>query len=175
MGHMGEDFNIKRVEDSIEVAENKRKTLSPYNSAKNFKYAKLPAKCDDCVYRSIMDGGNGKCDKYEKGAVCAYRKDFQKIIANLDTRNPEDLKAMLDSIAKKSYENVLMSLFQAQMDGNIPDKNSRAEVNNLLNIVKTINELNDKIVVTEKKEYDKTNDIDSVFRQIKFMGKVEKT
>ena len=35
-----------------EVVLNKHKTVSPYNSAKHLKYAKLPAECDK-VYLQI--------------------------------------------------------------------------------------------------------------------------
>ena len=95
-------------------------------------------------YRSIADGGNGKCPKYEAGAACAIRDDFVKFINELDTRNPEDLKEMLDMIAKLSFENVLMALTQSKLDGNIPDRNTKSEISTLLNIVKAINELSGK-------------------------------
>ena len=162
----GELFKIKAVGNTTKVVLDKRKVVSPYNSAKHFKTANLPAFCDQCVYRSIDSGGNGKCPKYEAGAVCAIRKDFINMINTLDTRNPEDLKSMMDMLAKLSFENVLMALTQAKMDGNIPDRNTKSEVNTLLGIVKSINDLNSKIVVTEKTEY-RQGDIENIFRQIK--------
>ena len=70
-------------------------------------------------------------------------------------------------IAKISFENVLMALTQAKMDGNIPDRNTKSEIKTLLEIVKSINDLNSKIVVTEKQEYTKEGDIANIFRQIK--------
>ena len=164
---MAEDiFKIEPVGNKNLVVENKRKTISPFNSAKHMKTANLPALCDQCVYRSIDDGGNGKCPKYEAGAVCGIRNDFINMINTLDTRNPEDLKSMMDMLAKLSFENVLMALTQAKMDGNIPDRNTKSEVNTLLGIVKSINDLNAKIVVTEKTEY-RQGDIENIFRQIK--------
>jgi len=159
-------FKIEPVGNKDFVIENKRKTVSPFNSAKHLKTANIPALCDQCVYRSIEDGGNGKCPKYEVGAVCAIRKDFINMINTLDTRNPEDLKSMMDMLAKLSFENVLMALTQAKMDGNIPDRNTKSEVNTLLGIVKSINDLNAKIVVTEKTEY-RQGDIENIFRQIR--------
>ena len=159
-------FKIEPVGNKDFVVENKRKTISPFNSAKHLKTANIPALCDQCVYRSIEDGGNGKCPKYEAGAVCAIRKDFINMINILDTRNPEDLKSMMDMLAKLSFENVLMALTQAKMDGNIPDRNTKSEVNTLLSIVKSINDLNAKIVVTEKTEY-RQGDIENIFRQIR--------
>ena len=166
---MGKDegiFKIKPIGKGGQVVIDKRKTVSPFNSAKHLKTANIPALCDQCVYRSIEDGGNGKCPKYEAGAVCAIREDFVKFINELDTRKPEDLKEMLDMLAKLSFENVLMALTQAKMDGNIPDRNTKSEVNTLLAIVKSINDLNSKIVVTEKTEY-RQGDIENIFRQIK--------
>ena len=160
-------FKIKPVGNTKLVIENKRKTVSPFNSAKNLKFANIPALCDQCVYRSIDDGGNGKCPKYEAGAVGAIRDDFVKFIAELDTREPEDVKAMLDMLVKLSFENVLMALTQAKMDGNIPDRNTKSEINSLLNIVKSINDLNSKISITEEKRYTKEGDIENIFRQIK--------
>ena len=159
-------FKIEPVGNKDLVVENKRKTISPFNSAKHLKTANLPALCNQCVYRSIEAGGNGKCPKYEEDAVCAIRDDFINMINTLDTRNPEDLKSMMDMLAKLSFENVLMALTQAKMDGNIPDRNTKSEVNTLLSIVKSINDLNSKIVVTEKTEY-RQGDIENIFRQIK--------
>ena len=101
------------------------------------------------------------------GAVCAIRDDFIKFINELDTRNPEDVKAMLDMLAKLSFENVLMALAESKFDGNIPDRNTKSEINTLLNVVKAINELNSKIVISEKTRYDNKGDIESIFKQIK--------
>ena len=160
-------FKIKAVGNTSKVVLDKRKVVSPYNSAKHFKTANLPALCDQCVYRSIDSGGNGKCPKYEAGAVCAIREDFLKFIDQLDTRKPDDLKEMLDLLAKLSLENVLMALTEAKMDGNIPDRNTKSEINTLLNIVKSISDLNSKIVMTEETKLNKKGDIESIFKQIK--------
>ena len=163
----GDLFKIKPVGKGGEVILDKRKTVSPFNSAKHLKSANIPALCDQCVYKSIDDGGNGKCPKYEKGAVCAIREDFVKFINELDTREPEDVKAMLDMLAKLSFENVLMALAESKFDGNIPDRNTKSEINTLLNVVKAINDLNSKIVISEKTRYDNKGDIESIFKQIK--------
>ena len=165
---MAEDiFKIEAVGNKNLVKENKHKTISPFNSAKHLKTANVPALCDQCVYRSIEDGGNGKCPKYEAGAVCAIREDFLKFIDELDTRKPDDLKEMLDLLAKLSLENVLMALTEAKMDGNIPDRNTKSEINTLLNIVKSISDMNSKIVMTEETKMNKKGDIESIFKQIK--------
>jgi len=165
---LGDLFKIKPIGGKNIVVEDKRKTVSPFNSAKHFKDANIPAYCDQCMYRSIDSGGNGRCPKYELGAICAIREDFIKVINQIDTRNPEDVKAMLDMIAKLSFENVLMALTQAKMDGNIPDRNTKSEINTFLNIVKSLTDLSTKIMITETTSLDdKTGDITSIFKQIK--------
>lgn len=165
---MGDLFKIKPIGGKNIVVEDKRKTVSPFNSAKHFKDANIPAYCNQCMYRSIDSGGNGRCPKYEKDSICTVREDFIKVINQIDTRNPEDVKAMLDMIAKLSFENVLMALTQAKMDGNIPDRNTKSEINTFLNIVKSLTDLSTKIMITETKSIDdKTGDITSIFKQIK--------
>lgn len=158
-------FKIEKVSGEIKV--NQRKTVSPYNAIKNFKYANIPAKCNDCVYRSRDDGGNGKCSVWEKDAACAIRKDIAKFLNMIDTRKAEDLKALLDMLAKLGMENYLMANAQGRLDGNVPDRNTRSEVNSLLSIIKLINECNDKIQITESKTYSKSGDIDNLFRELK--------
>ena len=160
-------FKIEPVSNGIRVKENKRQTVSVYNRIKNFKYADLPAECDKCVYRSIDEGGNGKCTAYEKGAVCAIRDDIKGFLTELDTRDPEDLKQMLDFLSKQAFENVMMAFAQAKMDGNIPDRNTQAQTNTLINLVKLMSEVSSKIKVTEKKEYSKEGDLVNIFRELK--------
>jgi len=161
-------FEIKPIDShASKVVVNGRKTVSPFNSAKHLKTANIPALCDQCVYKSIEAGGNGKCPKYEKGAICAIRKDFIVMINELDTRNPEHVKSMLDMLAKLSFENVLMALTESKFDGNIPDRNTKSEVNTLLKIITTIGEISSKIIVSEEQRFNKMGDIESIFRQIK--------
>jgi len=164
---MSEDklFKIKKVTGEIKIDE--RKTVSPYNSIKNFKYANLPAQCNDCVYRSRDDGGNGKCSVWEKDAACAIRKDIAKFLSKIDTRNTEDLKGLLDFLAKLNLENYLIANAQLRLDGNIPDRNTRAEVNSIMGIMKLLVEMSNKITVSEKKIFDKAGDIENIFREIK--------
>jgi len=161
------ESSIKLTKDNL-VKVNKHKTVSPYNSAKHLKYAKLPAECDKCIYRSEEEGGNGRCPKYEKGAACAVRKDIKSFLDSIDTRNPEDLKALLDTIGKEMGENVFLALVQAQMDGNIPDKNAIAQTNAFLNVAKLMVELGSKITVTEKQTFDEQGDLEELFRQLEF-------
>jgi len=158
-------FKIAKISGEIKV--DKRKTKSPYNSIKNFKYANLPAQCNDCVYRSRDDGGNGKCSVWEKDAACAIRRDIAKFLDQIDTRDVNDLKAVLDLLAKMNLENYLMANAQSRLDGNIPDRNTRAEVNSLMSIAKLLIELSTKISASEKTSFDKAGDITNVFRELK--------
>ena len=135
-------FKIKPVSNGIQVKENKRKTVSVYNRIKNFKYADLPA-------------------------VCAIRDDIKGFLDELDTRDPEDLKQMLDFLSKQAFENVLMAFSQSKMDGNIPDRNTQAQTNTLINLIKLMSEVSSKITVTEKKEYSKEGDLVNIFRELK--------
>ena len=77
-------FKIKSIGDKFVVSEDKRKTISPHNSLKHFREADIPALCDQCKYRSVDAGGNGKCPKYEEDAVCTIRKDYISFINELD-------------------------------------------------------------------------------------------
>jgi hypothetical protein len=159
-----------RITKDNKVEINKHKTVSPYNSAKHLKYAKLPAECDKCIYRSEEEGGNGRCPKYEKGAACAVRKDIKNFLDQINTRNPEDLKMLLDTMAKEMGENVFLALVQAQMDGNIPDRNAISQQNAFLNIAKLLVELGSKITVTEKKSFDEEGNLEELFRQLELQG-----
>jgi len=161
------EFNLNKDTGKIEV--DKRKTVSPFNSVKTLKYAKLPAKCNDCIYRSLEAGGNGKCPKYEEDAACAIRKDIKKFLLQIDTRKAADLGSLLDFLAKQTMENVMISFAQSKMDGNIPDRNTRSELNSLLNVMKLLKELS-TVEVSETREYDKAGEIKGLFRTLKRGG-----
>lgn len=163
---MGEIFQIKKVEGKIVVDEDKRKTISPFNSLKHFKYASLPAQCNDCIYKAVEVGGNGKCPKYEKDAFCAIRKDFEDYISQLDTRKPEDLRRLLGDFINIMAENTVISLAQMKMDGNIPDRNTISQLNMLLKTMQQMKELQGTVEITETQELDKDGLIKSVFKQL---------
>ena len=95
------------------------------------------------------------------------------MINQLDTRDAKHVKTMLDMLAKLSFENVLMALYESKMDGNIPDRNTKSEVNTLLKIISTIGEISNKIEVSETTTLNKKGDIESIFRQIKANKKGE--
>ena len=43
--------------------------------------------------------------KYEEDAVCVIRKDYISFINELDTRNPEDLKEIMDILKPFGFNN----------------------------------------------------------------------
>ena len=159
-------FKIEKIEGKLITSEDKRKSVSPYNSLKHFKNASLPAHCNDCIYKSIEKGGNGKCPKYEEDSVCIIREEFQTYIAQLDTRNPEDLKKLLGEFIGIMAENSIISLAQMKMDGNIPDRNTITQINSLLKTMQQMQELQGTVEVTETTELDKDGLIKSVFKQL---------
>jgi len=161
-------FKIKKIEGKkeLKVSEDKRKTISPYNSLKHFKNASLPAECNNCIYKAIDEGGNGKCPKYEKDAVCAIRDEFSSYIEQLDTRNPEDLKKLLGEFIHIMSENTVISLAQMKMDGNIPDRNTISQLNMLLKTMQQMQELSGSVEVKETTELDKDGLIKSVFKEL---------
>ena len=156
-----------RLDKKQNVVKDKRSDISSRNSAKTLKFAKLPAQCNDCIYRSIEEGGNGKCSVYERDAACAIRKDIAKFLTKIDTRKADDLKALLDFLSKQTMENVMIAFAQSKMDGNIPDRNTRSEINSLLSIFKLIGEMNSKIEISETHEFSSAGDIQRIFRSLK--------
>lgn len=167
-GDVGVSNSDLHVNKKGELVHDKRKTVSSANSVKSLKFAKnIAAECNNCIYRSIEDGGNGKCPKYEKDAACAIRKDIAKFLSQIDTRKADDLKNFLDFLMKQSGENIMMAFAQAKMDGNIPDRNTRSELNTFLQIVKVMNEMTDKVEATETRELSPTGDIQRIFKQLR--------
>jgi hypothetical protein len=63
-----------------------------------------------------------------------------------------------------------MTATQSKFDGGVPDKNGRSEINVLMNLIKSLSDLNSKITITERKEFSKEGDINTIFRQIKAKG-----
>lgn len=165
MSAENDDIYHVTSEGSVEV--DKRKTVSKYNASKHLRYANPPVECNNCPYRSEDTGGNGKCPKYIKDSVCVIRNDLENFLEQMDTRNTEDLKSLLDSLAKKSYVNVMIALAQSGWDGGIPDRNTRSEVNQFLKIISTANELNEKIEISETRVTDTSSAIDKIFQTVK--------
>jgi len=141
---IGKDKNPYRGKEELgKIVVNKRKTVTPYNSAKHLQRADLPVYCKDCVYRGKDVGGNGKCPKYDsaEGATCTVRKDLNEFHEKIDTRNGEALKDVIGEEIKQSLNRLRMAEFQAAMEGGFLDKQSNAELNSLMRLVKLQSEL----------------------------------
>lgn len=164
-------FKIKKLDNGeTKIEIDKRKTISPFNSAKHLKYATkgISAFCDTCKYRSIESGGRGGCPKYEAGSVCTIRADTKKLCTELDTRNPDTIEWMLDTIIKEGFESVMLSYAQAKIDGNIPDKNTRQEIDSFVKRLQLWNELRSKTILraTETKRIGSDGEVESIFSQL---------
>lgn len=170
------DFLVKKESDGTTSVElDKRKTVSPFNSAKHLKYAKkgISAFCNTCKYRDIEAGGRGGCPKYKEDSVCTIRNDTKKLCNELDTRNPETIEWMLDKIIKEGFESVMLSYAQAKIDGNIPDKNSRAEIDSFVKRLQLWNELRTKTTLKAVKTESLGSDgeIQSIFQMLELSRK----
>jgi hypothetical protein len=163
---MSSDIKIKEEKGKLLGTIDKRKSISSFNAAKHLRSAELPALCNDCIYRSIDEGGNGKCPKYEKDATCTVREDIQKVIGDMDTRDPDQLKGILDYLVKLYTEQIFVALGESKMDGNIPDRNTNAQLNSLLKIINTMVELSGKVEMKETRVFDEKNIMKSIFTEM---------
>jgi len=164
-----EQMKLKKVDGKIEASVDGRKTVSPFNSAKHLKFAKkgISAFCNTCKYRAINAGGRGGCPVYAPDSVCTIRKDTKKLCAELDTRNPETVEYMLDYVIKEGFENVVLAYAQAKIDGNVPDKNTRAEIDSFVKRLQLWNELRSKTTIRAvKAEIGSGEDMTQIFQML---------
>lgn len=75
--------------------------------------------CVTIVFTGRLIQGQWKMSKYEADASCAIREDIQKVIGDMDTRDPEQLKGILDYLVKLYTEQIFVALGESKMDGNI--------------------------------------------------------
>ena len=153
---------------TLVVSPDKRTTTSKYNALKHGRYAKLPMYCDDCYYRSVEAGGNGKCKAYEAESLCGIRADIRKHCDAIDSRKPEALKKITDEMIHVLMERVLFAAFQANMDGNLVDKATNAQLHSLHQYIKLMKELEGtvKITATQAEGVDDADEITKLFQQI---------
>lgn len=163
------EIKLKKVDGKIEASVDGRKTISPFNSAKHLKFAKkgISAFCNTCKYRSVNAGGRGGCPVYQPDSVCLIRKDTKKLCAELDTRNPDTIEYMLDYVIKEGFENVVLAYAQSKIDGNVPDKNTRAEIDSFVKRLQLWNELRSKTTVRAvKAELGTKEDMTQIFQML---------
>lgn len=151
----------------VEVDKSKRE-LTKYNALKHGKYAELPIYCNDCYYRSKDEGGNGKCEAYKKDSVCTVRADIKKYCGELDSRDPDTLKTIVDNNIKMLNERVMFSIFTAGMDGNLLDKATNAQMNTLHSYIKLMKDLNGTVKITAStEETEGSGDADFITKMFK--------
>ncbi len=120
--------------------------------AKSLKYARnLPAKCDVCPYRSVEDGGNGVCPKYERDSLCIIRKDIAKAVDKFGERTEGKILAMMESEFTDNFEHIQFYQALEKAGGELnPEVTKR--LNTITNLGKVISEIRTKKETIEVKD-----------------------
>ena len=108
--------------------------------------------CDDCAYRPKEEGGNGKCGVYEQGSVCVLRANIHKASQDLDTRNPDHLKARLDQVISSGLDEAQVQIELASMSNTPVPKEVIGLLASVNNSAKLMSELTNKKMVNEISE-----------------------
>ena len=140
------------------------------HSFKSGKYAVLEsAHCDTCYLRDEDAGGSGQCTEYEAGAVCSIDKDLKRIIDKFDTRNPEDIKEIVNETTKDLLLRVKKSVIQANFDGNFVDKTYLANQAALMNNLRIATDLNNRVGVTmtQTEKFNESGDLQEIGRTLR--------
>jgi len=104
------------------------------------KSAHLPAYCNDCVYRSKEDGGNGICTVYEKDSLCVIKTRINKAVTKYSTRNPDQLIPLLQEEFESVYEQLKFHQAIENMANEYnPEVTKR--INAVTNLAKVINDM----------------------------------
>ncbi len=143
-------FLVKKADgkDPVVKEDGRKKPVS--NRAKHLKYMRIkPLICDDCPYRSQESGGNGVCTEYKEGSVCTIRKDLGKIAQELDTRDPDLLKARVDLMTTSLAEEVEFHLKMTKAGNLPPNKDLIAAYKATLDGMKIMGELQRKDITKE--------------------------
>ena len=80
-----------------------------------------------------------------------------RILVNLHIAS---IASVLPSFSNK------MVLGESKMDGNIPDRNTNAQLNSLLKIINTMVELSGKVEIKETQVFDEKNIMKSIFKEM---------
>lgn len=161
-----DEHDNKLPEDQLIVKEDKRSITSKYNALKTGKRAILPLLCNNCDLRPKEAGGIGGCIVYVKDSTCNVRADIRKYNEQFDTRNPEDMKQIVDDQVHLLLERVAFAEFRAGVEGGLLDKATLAQLNTLRDYVKLQNELMGSVKLTaiEEQTIDVKDDIKKLFR-----------
>jgi len=119
---------------------------------KHLRYARnLPAQCNKCPYRSVEDGGNGLCEKYERDSVCIIRKDIAKAVDKFNERNEGKILAMMESQFADNFEKLEFHQVMENAGGELNPEVTR-RINSMTNLGKIISEIKTKKETIEIKE-----------------------
>ena len=137
----------------LRINKNTLKKKKPAN-VKHLRFARdLPIRCDECKFRPKQEGGNGICSVYEKGALCAIRKDVLSLIKQYETRNPDTILPLMEEEFMNNYTKLKTFEALEDMASELsPEVTKRIGV--LDKLGKTINEMKttrSSIEIEEKK------------------------
>ena len=135
-------------ENGKKVLKIDNRTIDKKKNPPNIKHLKfarnLPIECDSCPYRSIDDGGNGICPKYEPGAACIVRKDIAKMVDEYDgERDPNILLGRMEATFENESEKLIFYEQMEDLKGELnPEVTKR--MNSIGNLGKIIAEIKTK-------------------------------
>ncbi len=150
----GQTFVLQKKDGQAPVVkEDGRKTKKTSNRAKHLKYMRIKQlECNDCPYAAREANGNGLCSEYKKDSLCTINKKLNKITKELDTRDPEQLKARLDLHTTQLSEIVMFHMNMC-VAGNIPPtKELMAAYRATTDSIKIMSELQKKTITSEVTE-----------------------
>lgn len=149
------ELKERKVEGKeVELVIDKRTVPNKKNTrrSKSLKYARnLPVKCDVCPYRSLDEGGNGVCPKYEREGLCTIRKDIAKVVDKFNERNEGKILAMMESEFTDNWEHIQFYQALEKAGGELnPEVTKR--LNTITNLGKVISEIKTRKETIEVKE-----------------------
>jgi len=163
------DSQNNQIPEKEQVVKiDQRKVTSKYNAVKHGVYANFPLLCNNCDLRPKETGGIGGCNVYQKDSTCNVRKDIRKYNEQFDTRDPEQLKHIVDDQIHLLLERVAFAEFRAGVEGGLLDKATLAQTHELRDFIKLQHELMGSVKITaiEEENLDVKNDIRKLFRSV---------
>lgn len=135
-----------------ELAVDARKVEKAPNLKHLGRSAKLPVRCNDCIYRPQEEGGKiGGCTVYEKDSMCKIRADTRKVMDKYGKSNADQILPLLSEEFESNYELLKFSETIEQMSGQLnPEVTKR--INALSGLGKLISDMKTKkhtMTVTE--------------------------
>jgi len=150
-----------RVEDRGEkkgelVVDNRKKPNMRH--IKDLRYSrKITTHCNNCPLRSINEGGDGYCTKYEKDALCVIKADIVKLVDKFETRDSNTMMPLMEAEYKNNFERMLF--FQTLEDmGNELNPEVTKRLNAMTNMFKAYEDIKRRNNTIEVEERQKISD-----------------